>query len=173
MKSITSRYGNTQEHEFIEDRLDRLRESSLHYVVDIKEMRKLFKKKEVKQKETILYNKRVNAPNGVAFKVGDEYFLVKSGKLLKFFSERVFISWGLDFREVGPDSLKHLKRAGTIGFRDGSLIQNFVDGKMYLVSDNKRRLITDPDLLVLYGPAVVASEAEINLQDEGEQINGV
>lgn len=132
----------------------------------------MFKKKKISETTPIVYNQRLQPPNGLAFKQGEDYFLVKSGKLLKFFSERVFSSWGLTAFEVGPQALKTLRPGGTVGFRDGSLVKNFVDGKLYLVSDNKRRLVTSPDVPYLVGkPIIVASEAEINLHDEGDQIN--
>lgn len=122
---------------------------------------------------TTVYNKRIDAKNGLAFKIENDYFLVKNQKLLRFFSERVFQSWMLDYVEVGPQALAHLRKSGVVGFRDGSLVKNFVDGKMYLVSDNKKCLITNPDVVDFLGNRwIEASEAEINLHDDGEQIDG-
>lgn len=60
-------------------------------------------------------------------------------------------------------------------FRDGSLLYSQADGKMYLVSDKKRRHITNPDWLDTLGvkrsDAVWVSIAEINLNEEGEPLN--
>jgi hypothetical protein len=122
---------------------------------------------------TIVINKRIEARNGLAFLVGDDYYLVKNQKLLRFFSKRVFGSWMLDYVEVGPQALAHLRKSGVVGFRDGSLVKNFVDGKMYLVSDNKKCLVTNPDVVTFLGNRWIdASDAEINLHDDGEQIDG-
>jgi hypothetical protein len=134
----------------------------------------MFNKKKLSKTTTYIYNKRLDAPNGLSFQVDDQYFLVKSGTAMRFFSKRVFQSWGLIPVVVSAGSIAHLKSAGVIGFRDGSLVKNFVDGKMYLVSDNKRRLIKDPDLVTLFGQEVItASEAEIKLHDEGEPLDAV
>jgi hypothetical protein len=65
--------------------------------------------------------------------------------------------------------------AGRLGFRDGSLIHNLKDGRIYLVSDNKRRLVTGPDILAALGAVgkdvITVSDEEINLQKEGEEIS--
>jgi hypothetical protein len=134
----------------------------------------MFKKKKLSETTPYIYNKRLDAPNGLSFQVGEQYFLVKSGKAMRFFSKRVYQSWGLKPVLVTAESIAHLKAAGVIGFRDGSLVKNFVDGKIYLVSDNKLRLIKDPDLITLFGQEVItASEAEIKLHDEGEPLDAV
>jgi len=61
-----------------------------------------------------------------------------------------------------------------LGFRDGSLLYNVADGKIYLISENKRRHIISPDALELLGispnDAVKVSDYEINLQELGESI---
>lgn len=64
--------------------------------------------------------------------------------------------------------------SGKLGFRDGSLICNLKDGKIYLIADNKRRHVTGPDILKALGAegkdVVMVSDEEINLQSEGEEI---
>jgi hypothetical protein len=58
-----------------------------------------------------------------------------------------------------------------VGFRDGTLIQNIVDGKIYLVSDSRKRLVTDPDILDSLGLEILlVSEAEINIHEDGDPI---
>jgi hypothetical protein len=63
---------------------------------------------------------------------------------------------------------------GKLGFRDGSLIKNIADGRIYLVSQNKLRHIVDPDSFTRYGlnrsNVVEVSEAEISAHDLGENI---
>ncbi len=60
-------------------------------------------------------------------------------------------------------------------FRNGSLLYSQADGKMYLISDNKARHITSPDILTGLGirrqDAVWVSEDEIKLHEEGAPLN--
>ena len=68
----------------------------------------------------------------------------------------------------------NIKLAGSIGFRDGSLIKNIADGKMYLISQNKRRHLVDPDSFDRYGlnrsEVIEVSQAETNMHDIGEEL---
>jgi len=68
--------------------------------------------------------------------------------------------------------LSGIKLVGKLGFRDGTLIKNIADGKMYLVSQNKLRHIVDPDIFIKYGldrsNLIEVSEAEIKAHDIGD-----
>ena len=67
-----------------------------------------------------------------------------------------------------------MKLVGKLGFRDGTLIKNISDGKMYLVSQNKRRHIVSPDSFDKYGldrsKLIEVSDSEINMHDQGEDL---
>ena len=67
-----------------------------------------------------------------------------------------------------------MKLAGKLGFRDGTLIKNIADGKMYLVSQNKRRHIVDPDSFDRYGldrnQVIEVSELEAAAHDLGDNL---
>jgi hypothetical protein len=71
-------------------------------------------------------------------------------------------------------ALTGIKLAGKLGFRDGSLIKNLADGRMYLVSQNKLRHIVDPDSFDRYGldrsKLVEVSDKEISAHDLGENL---
>ena len=71
-------------------------------------------------------------------------------------------------------ALSGIKLVGKLGFRDGSLIKNIADGKMYLVSQNKLRHIVDPDVFDRYGLdrsiIMEVSEAEIKAHELGENL---
>ena len=71
-------------------------------------------------------------------------------------------------------AVSSMKIVGKLGFRDGTLIKNISDGKMYLVSQNKRRHIVDPDSFVKYGldrsKVIEVSESEIIMHDLGENL---
>jgi hypothetical protein len=67
-----------------------------------------------------------------------------------------------------------MKVAGKLGFRDGTLIKNIADGKLYLISQNKRRHIVNPDTFSQYGlnrsNIVEVSELESNMHELGENL---
>lgn len=77
--------------------------------------------------------------------------------------------------EASDSAVKHIPVAGKIGFRDGTLIKNIADGRIYLVSHNKRRHIVNPDVFDKYGlrcdDVLTVSEDETNLHEEGEVLN--
>jgi hypothetical protein len=59
-------------------------------------------------------------------------------------------------------------------FRNGSLIHNLGDGKIYLIVDGERRHVTNPDVLETIGATwksvVRVSVDEVNLHPEGEPL---
>ena len=67
-----------------------------------------------------------------------------------------------------------MKLAGKLGFRDGTLIKNIADGKMYLISQNKKRHIVSPDVFTKYGldrsRLIEVSESEAAIHDLGENL---
>jgi hypothetical protein len=70
--------------------------------------------------------------------------------------------------------LTGFKLAGKLGFRDGTLIKNIADGRIYLVSQNKLRHVVDPDSFTRYGldrsKVIEVSETEISAHDLGEKL---
>jgi len=126
-----------------------------------------FQKKQTKLKNN--YNPIV--PSGLIAHTESGYFYIKSGKKFKFISDKAMKSWCLPIVETVDQKLNKLIIAGTLGFRDGTLIKDFSDGKIYLVSDSKRRHITDPDVLEwLNGEIIEVGQKEIFVHDEGEQL---
>jgi hypothetical protein len=107
--------------------------------------------------------------NGTCYKILNNTYYIKSGKVYDFYSARSFSSWKLT-----PVCVRFLfdpsvLRAGTLGFRDGTLIQNAKDGKIYLISDARRNLLTKP--LADYGfdwsMVVEVSDDEVQFHEEG------
>lgn len=115
-----------------------------------------------------LYPKEVY--NGVAYIHDAIPYYIKNQKIYKFVSMRAWHSWYLMPALV--HGLPDLPVGGTLGFRDGSLIQNAKDGRIYLISDAKRRLITVPlgDLGFDISDVEEVSDAEIQFHTEGEDI---
>jgi hypothetical protein len=96
------------------------------------------------------------------------YFLIKGSKRFRFISDRARVSWKLNVIETSENSIKHLKYAGVIGFRDGTLIRDISTYRIYLISDYKKFHVNDPDVLHYLGfkikniVLVSAKEAEIH-----------
>lgn len=132
-----------------------------------------------KRKDTKLTHRKPFIPvNGMAVEFdGVRYLVKRSAKdrsksvLMKFFSDRTFDSWSLVAIPIDKKWVTGWAIAGPVGFRDGTLIQNIVDGRIYIISDSKKRLITDPDLIDSYGLEIMlVSEAETNIHEDGEPL---
>lgn len=116
----------------------------------------------------------IDYPDGLAVETEKGLYYIKNKKKFRFFSERVFDTWSLEPVRSSEQAVKHMPRAGVLGFRDGSLIQDYSDGKLYIIAGNRRRMITSPDVLEVlgrdYDDVVAASREEIELHDEGDPI---
>jgi len=115
-----------------------------------------------------------NFPSGIAVKTDKATYWIKDGKRFKIVSDRAEQSWSFITVKASETSLSGIKLVGTLGFRDGTLIKNIADGKIYLISQNKRRHIIDPDSFTKYGldrsNIVEVSEAEANMHDIGDNL---
>lgn len=118
-------------------------------------------------------------PPGTFIKTEKGYFYVYSSTLrYPFSTPRVMQSWRphrvVNVSETN-ECVKRLKILGLMKFRDGSLLINQADGRLYLVSAKKIRHITNPDVLTGLGidryEAMWVSQAEINLHEIGEPLN--
>jgi hypothetical protein len=82
-------------------------------------------------------------------------------------------SWCLPVLETKESVISGLKLFGSLGFRDGTLVKDISNGKIYLISDSKSRHITDPDVLEwLEAEIIRVSHKEILSHEEGEELNG-
>lgn len=115
-----------------------------------------------------------NFPSGLAVKTDKAIYWIKDGKRYKLISDRAAKSWMFTTVNATEAALSGIKLVGKLGFRDGSLIKNIADGKMYLVSQNKLRHIVDPDVFNKYGLdrsiIIEVSEAEIKAHELGENL---
>ncbi len=113
-------------------------------------------------------------PSGIAVKTEGGTYWIKDNKRFRLISDRAAQSWMFTTVNATEKALAPMKLAGKLGFRDGTLIKNIADGKMYLVSQNKRRHIVDPDSFDRYGldrsTVIEVSELEINMHDLGENL---
>jgi hypothetical protein len=89
-------------------------------------------------------------------------------------SDRAANSWLFTTVNATESALSGIKLVGRLGFRDGTLIKNIADGKMYLISQNKRRHVVSPDIFIQYGldrsDLLEVSDLEVNTHDLGENL---
>lgn len=115
-----------------------------------------------------------NFPSGIAVKTESATYWIKDGKRYKLISSRAEESWSFTTVHASESALSGIRMAGKLGFRDGSIIKNIADGRIYLVSQNKLRHIVDPDSFTKYGldrsKILEVSETEIAAHDLGEKL---
>jgi len=125
-------------------------------------------------KSTLAISSPTNFPSGIAVKTDKDTYWIKDGKRYRLISDRAAASWSFTTVNATEASLTGFKVAGKLGFRDGALIKNIADGKIYLVSQNKLRHIVDPDSFTKYGldrsKVIEVSEAEVSAHDLGEKL---
>jgi hypothetical protein len=140
----------------------------------------LWKKKRIRlrllknSKTTLTISQPTNFPSGIAVKTDKDTYWIKDGKRYRLISNRAAQSWCFTTVLATEAALTGIKLVGKLGFRDGSLIKNLADGRMYLVSQNKLRHIVDPDSFDRYGldrsKVVEVSDKEILAHDLGENL---
>lgn len=115
-----------------------------------------------------------NFPSGLAVKTETGIYWIKDGKKFKLISDKAAKSWSFTTVNAADSAIKNFKLAGKLGFRDGTLIKDISDGKLYLISQNKRRHITDPEVFVRYGldrsNLIEVSKTDAAMHDEGEEL---
>lgn len=134
----------------------------------------MLRKKQSKNIQTPLITSPTNFPTGLAVKTDKATYWIKDGKRFRLISERAEASWMFPTVLATEQALSGMKVVGKLGFRDGTLIKNISDGKMYLISQNKRRHIKDPDVFIKYGldrsSLVEVSESEVEMHELGEDL---
>ncbi len=115
-----------------------------------------------------------NFPSGLAVKTDKGIYWIKDNKRYKLISDRAAKSWFFTTVNATEQAVAGMKLVGKLGFRDGSLIKNIADGKIYLISQNKRRHIISPDVFNAYGldrnMIIEVSEMETNMHDQGDNL---
>lgn len=114
-------------------------------------------------------------PSGLCVKTEVGHWYINGNFRNRLGSKRILDSWSFPrIIQLPESSLANYKKGKKLGFRDGSLVRVISDGRLYFISQRKRCLITDPDLLSImglkYNDAVLVGEFEINLHEEGENL---
>ena len=129
---------------------------------------KAFQKKQIKVVKDAPF-----IPSGLIGSNAGNFYYVKGNKRFKFVSERAMKSWCLPVLKIDAAFLNKLASGGTLGFRDGSLVKDISDGKIYLISDSKRRHVINPDVLRWIDSEIIdAGQKEVLVHQEGEPIDG-
>lgn len=127
-----------------------------------------------KNTPNILITSPTNFPSGLAVKTDKGIYWIKDGKRFKLVSDRAAASWLFNTINAEESALINIKIAGKLGFRDGTLIKNIADGKMYLISQNKKRHITSPDSFTKFGldrsKVIEVSAFEASVHELGEDL---
>jgi hypothetical protein len=134
----------------------------------------MLRKKQKKTTQVPLITLPTNFPSGIAVKTDRATYWIKDGKRFRLISDRAEQSWLFTTVHAAESALINSKVIGKLGFRDGTLIKNIADGRIYLISQNKRRHIVNPDSFDLYGlnrsSIIEVSEIETNMHDIGEDL---
>jgi len=124
--------------------------------------------------EVSIISQPTNFPSGLAVKTEKSTYWIKDGKRYRLISDRAAESWNFPTVLATESAVVGFKVVGKLGFRDGTLIKNISDGKIYLVSQNKKRHITSPDVFEKYGLnrslVLEVGQEEVNMHEEGESL---
>lgn len=120
----------------------------------------------------------VDLPSGVCVKSEKGAYLIhKDGKRYRIPSKQVLDSWAFPLIvDASEASLSNYPVAvSKLGFRDGSLLHNIADGKMYLVSQSRLRHIVSVNVLERLGVSkddfMLVSDSDINIMKHGDEIS--
>lgn len=103
------------------------------------------------------------------------FYIVNADKRYRLISQRVLDSWA-PHRVVNTSeaAVQNYRIAARMKFRNGSLIHNLADGKIYLIEKGKRRHVVSPEAFERigadYNSATTTSNEEILLHELGEEL---
>lgn len=124
--------------------------------------------------QSILITSPTNFPSGLAIKTDSHTYWIKDNKRYRLVSDRAAQSWNFPTVNATEKALELFKMAGKLGFRDGTLIKNIADGKMYLISQNKKRHVVTPDVFQKYGldrsSIIEVSQSECDAHELGDDL---
>lgn len=134
----------------------------------------MLKKRLQRNTHNTLITLPTNFPSGIAVKTDKATYWIKDGKRYKLISNRAEKSWSFTTVKAAESALSNIKLVGSLGFRDGTLIKDISNGKIYLISQNKKRHITSPDIFSKYGlnrsKIIEISQSESNMHENGEDL---
>ena len=127
---------------------------------------RLFKK----EKPQVQYDPLV--PSGLVAHTEKGYFYIKGKKRFKFISEKAMKTWSLPVIKTTETKLAGIVQMGTLGLRDGTVAKDISDSKIYLISDNKKRHIVNPDVLLWINSSIIeVSQKDILVHEDGDPLD--
>lgn len=127
---------------------------------------RLFKK----EKPQVQYDPLV--PSGLVAHTEKGYFYIKGKKRFKFISEKAMKTWSLPVIKTTEKKLAGIVQMGTLGLRDGTVAKDISDSKIYLISDNKKRHIINPDVLLWINSSIIeVSQKDILVHEDGDPLD--
>ena len=127
---------------------------------------RLFKK----EKPQVQYDPLV--PSGLVAHTEKGYFYIKGKKRFKFISEKAMKTWSLPVIKTTETKLAGIVQMGTLGLRDGTVAKDISDSKIYLISDNKKRHIINPDVLLWINSSIIeVSQKDILVHEDGDPLD--
>lgn len=112
-------------------------------------------------------------PSGIFIRTpGGGLYFVRNGQALAV-SEIAFSTWNARAIGVTEMAFRALEHGGRIGFRDGTLVRDFGDGTIYLISNSRKRQITDPRIYEQLGgdaECLVVPSEYLKIHKEGEPL---
>ena len=112
-------------------------------------------------------------PSGTCVRTPSGIWYLKGGKKFRVLSERVLSSWNFPrVVDTSDIAISKYPYAGKLGLREGTYFIDTRSAQRFLVSENKKRQIVNPDWFELLGldPAtplwVSADEADLHLAGE-------
>lgn len=130
------------------------------------------------KKKPHLITKRTKFPTGTVVHSPNGYFFIKGSVALRIANKSILDSWRFPrIVEVEQSSIKDFPVAGKLGYRDGTALKAYGSRKIYLVSGQKVRHVTDPETLMKLGifseDIVVVADEEIFIHKEGEPLGSI
>src|SRR6476661_2865038 len=125
------------------------------------------------EKERTLPTSPTKYPAGGFVWDGSSYLYINGQIRHLIKNERILSTWNFRYvTNTTPEAVSGYVKGKPLGFRDGSLIRDISDGKVYLISGKQRRLMSSPEAFDLIGlkrrDALWVAHDEINLHPEGE-----
>lgn len=117
---------------------------------------------------------KINYPDGVAVETEKDIYYIKGGKRYRFVSGRAVNSWHLVPLVGSERSVAHIPYGGVVGFRDGTLLRDISNAKLYLISNSRKRHITGPDVFIDLGlsqdHAIDVAHEEVAVHQDGADL---
>lgn len=114
-------------------------------------------------------------PYGTCVETESGRWFIRDKVRFRIPTDRILESWSFNIIPSTDAAVSHYKIAGKLGFRDGTLIQNIADGKIYMIAASKKRHVVNPDFLekILLNrvPLTRVSNDEAWLHSDGEVLN--